>query len=313
MAPAEHTPVLLQEVLEHLAIGVSGRFIDCTFGRGGHSREILKRMGPEGRLLVIDRDPEAVAAARELAQSDHRVAVEHGSFGDLLRLCGQGGMDRGIDGILFDLGASSPQLQDPERGFSFSLDGPLDMRMDPGSGEDAQHWLAQAPEQAIAQVLRDYGEERYARRIARAIVAARRRSPIARTGELAELVARAKPRRERSIHPATRTFQAIRIYINDELQALYRALPQAVDLLRAGGRLLVISFHSLEDRIVKRFLRDASRVEHGLRVPGLVPEPYGAQSATLRRLGRAIRPTPDEIAGNPRARSAILRVAERLA
>lgn len=261
---------------------------------------------------MIDRDPEALAAACDLAARDSRMCVARGSFGMLASLCSEAGMAEGIDGILFDLGASSPQLQDARRGFSFSLDGALDMRMDPATGESAAAWLARASEREIAEVLRGYGEERYALRVARAITKARSAAPIITTRRLAEVVARAKPRRERNIHPATRSFLAIRLHINHELEELRLALPQAVRLLRVGGRLLVISFHSLEDRIVKRYMRDASRADSGLD-PTMPAPPETTGKPTLKRVGRPIRPADDEIARNARARSAILRVAERLA
>lgn len=315
MAGERHTPVLLQEVLEHLGVRAQGNYVDCTFGRGGHSREILRRIGPGGQLLVIDRDPQAVTVARQMAEGDARVCVAQGAFGELAALCARIGMNKGIDGILFDLGASSPQLEEAQRGFSYVADGPLDMRMDPKSGESAATWLGRASEREIAAVLKDYGEERYARRIARAIVKARSAAPITTTRRLAEVVVASKPRWERSIHPATRSFQAIRIHINRELDELKRALPQAVELLREGGRLLVISFHSLEDRIVKRFMRDSSSAERTTGFGELRPatRPSDLERPTLRRVGRPIRPGADEIARNPRARSAILRVAERLA
>ncbi len=299
----DHRPVLLEEVLEVLDVRAQGRYVDATYGRGGHARAILARLGPEGRLLVLDRDPEAVAHARAQLGADPRVDVAHASFarlGELLDACGWRGR---VDGVLMDLGVSSPQLEDPARGFSFLREGPLDMRMDPAAGESAAEWLARAPEREIARVLRDYGEERYARRIARAIVRAR---PLRTTRELAEVVAAAVPRREPGRHPATRTFQAIRIHVNRELEALRAGLEQAVEALAPGGRIAVISFHSLEDRIVKRFLR--ARARPAPPAPGLPAPP-----PTLRLLGRPRRPGEAEVAANPRARSAVLRAAERLA
>jgi len=299
----DHRPVLLEEVLEVLDVRAQGRYVDATYGRGGHARAILARLGPEGRLLVLDRDPEAVAHARARLGADPRVDVAHASFARLGELLDGRGWRGRVDGVLMDLGVSSPQLEDPARGFSFLREGPLDMRMDPAAGESAAEWLARAPEREIARVLRDYGEERYARRIARAIVRAR---PLRTTRELAEVVAAAVPRREPGRHPATRTFQAIRIHVNRELEALRAGLEQAVEALAPGGRIAVISFHSLEDRIVKRFLR--ARARPAPPAPGLPAPP-----PTLRLLGRPRRPGEAEVAANPRARSAVLRAAERLA
>ncbi len=302
-APDHHRPVLLEEVLEVLDVRAQGRYVDATYGRGGHARAILARLGPGGRLLVLDRDPEAVAHARARLGADPRVDVAHASFARLGELLDARGWRGRVDGVLMDLGVSSPQLEDPARGFSFLREGPLDMRMDPAAGESAADWLARAPEREIARVLRDYGEERYARRIARAIVRAR---PLRTTRELAEVVAAAVPRREPGRHPATRTFQAVRIHVNRELEALRAGLEQAVEALAPGGRIAVISFHSLEDRIVKRFLR--ARARPASPAPGLPAPP-----PTLRLLGRPRRPGEAEVAANPRARSAVLRAAERLA
>ncbi|TAK54198.1 MAG: 16S rRNA (cytosine(1402)-N(4))-methyltransferase RsmH [Gammaproteobacteria bacterium] len=302
----QHAPVLLDTALEALAIRPDGRYVDATFGRGGHAAGILERLGDKGALLAIDRDPEAVAAAAALFGADPRVRLRHGPFSEIAELAGAGL----ADGILFDLGVSSPQLDDARRGFSFLRDGPLDMRMDPGQGESAAQWLARATEREMATVIARFGEERHARRIARAIVAARAEAPIVTTGALAAVIAAAVPRREPGRHPATRTFQALRIHVNDELGELTRALPQAVAMLAPGGRLVAISFHSLEDRIVKRFLREAAR---GDPVWAGLPGAPAAARPRLRLVGPPVFADAAEIARNPRARSAVLRAAERLA
>jgi 16S rRNA (cytosine1402-N4)-methyltransferase len=304
-----HDSVLLQPSIEALKIDPSGIYIDGTFGRGGHSRQILHALGERGRLLAIDRDPDAVAYARRMFGQDSRFEIVQESFAMLADVSEQAGLMGRVNGILLDLGVSSPQLDEAERGFSFTRDGPLDMRMDPGSGVSAAEWLAQAESREIAEVLKNYGEERHGKRIARAIVEARARAPITTTLELAEIVSRANPSWEKSKHPATRSFQAIRIYINSELDALLRALQSVIDVLAIGGRLAVISFHSLEDRIVKRFMREQAK---GDRFPPGVPVTQESLRPRLRLLGKAIRPKEDEVAANPRARSAVLRVAERL-
>ncbi len=291
-----------------LAIQSDGLYIDGTFGRGGHSRALLARLGPEGRVLALDRDPEAIATAQALASQDKRLQVFHRPFSRLSQLADTLGIRGAVAGMLLDLGVSSPQLDDARRGFSFSKSGPLDMRMDPEDGESAADWLARVSEEAITRVLRIYGEERFARRIARRIVQARRKAPLTTTDQLAALVAAAVPRWERGKHPATRTFQALRIQINGELEELRRGLAAACELLKPGGRLAVISFHSLEDRIVKRFIRAEAQ---GPTFPPGVPVPATAQRGRLRSLGKR-RPGAREIAENPRARSAILRIAERL-
>ncbi len=296
MSATAHEPVLVDAVLEGLRLRRDGIYVDCTFGRGGHTRAMLERLGERGRVLAIDRDPEAVAAAMTLAGADPRLRAVHGRFGELAALAAGAGFGAGVDGIVIDLGVSSPQLQAPERGFSFAADGPLDMRMDPQAGVAASVWLARAREHEIADVLYRFGEERRSRRIARAIVEARRRAPITRTAELAALVARALAGGRGRIHPATRTFQAIRMYVNDEPGELARVLGQAADLLRGGGRLAVISFHSLEDRLVKRFVRDEAR----------------CTPPRLRPIGALVRPDEVELRRNPRSRSARLRVAERV-
>lgn len=305
---AGHAPVLLGEALDALAVRRDGCYVDATFGRGGHSAAILARLGEQGSLIAIDRDPQAVAAARVQLDADPRAQVVHAPFSRLAEVVAAAG--RRADGILLDLGVSSPQLDDPARGFSFLRDGPLDMRMDPGSGTSAAQWLAQAGEREIALVISRFGEERFARRIARAIVAARNEQPITTTGRLAQVVAAAVPTREPGKHPATRTFQALRMQVNDELGELERALPQAVDALAPGGRVVVISFHSLEDRLVKRFLR---REAHDDPAWAGLPEVPPHARARLRLVGRAVFPSDEELRGNPRARSAVLRAAERLA
>ncbi len=302
-----HVPVLRDEAVAALAVRCDGAYLDGTFGRGGHAREVLGRLGGDGRLLVMDKDPEAIAVALALAAADPRVRVRHASFATM------GAWDEaqaGLDGVLLDLGVSSPQIDQPGRGFSFQSDGPLDMRMDPTRGESAAQWLARASEREIADVLFAYGEERDSRRIARAVVARRAEAPVATTRELADVVARVVRSREPGRHPATRTFQALRIVVNGELDDLAAGLQAAVACLRTGGRLVVISFHSLEDRVVKRFIRDASRTA----APGRrgLPPPVDAPPPVLRAVGDPVSPTVAEVAANPRARSAVLRVAERL-
>jgi len=296
----------LEQAVDGLNVRGDGSYVDCTFGRGGHSRLILARLGKTGRLLALDRDPQAVAAGGEI--DDGRFRILHGRFGQLAALAAQGGVTR-ADGILLDLGVSSPQLDDAARGFSFRYDAPLDMRMDSGGGTTAAEWLAAAPEQEIREVIKNYGEERFAKQIAAAIVAARARGPLRTTRQLAALVAAAVPSREPHQDPATRTFQALRIHVNQELEELSLVLPQCVELLRPAGRLVVISFHSLEDRIVKRFLREAARPD---RLPARLPvRARDIARPKLQLVGRAIKPEPGEIAGNPRARSAVMRIAEK--
>jgi len=307
---AVHRPVLLQEAVEALAVQADGIYMDGTFGRGGHSREILARLGPKGRLLALDRDPEAHAAATALAGSDTRVSVYRAAFSMLERIATEAGVSGRVNGVLLDIGVSSAQLDDARRGFSFIQKGPLDMRMDPDAGESAAEWLTRAPEQDIAGVIHEYGEERHARRIARAIVAAREAAPLTDTLQLAEIVSRAVPRHDRHKHPATRTFQAIRIFINRELEELGACLEQCLRVLAPAGRLAVISFHSLEDRMVKRFIRDHARMpEPDPKAPWLMPE----GNPVLRAVGKAVQAGEAEVAENPRSRSAVLRVAERLA
>ncbi len=304
-----HRPVLLDEVLEQLAICGEGIYVDCTFGRGGHTRAILSRLGEGGQVLAIDKDPEAVEAARGLEARDPRFTIEHGSFTMLESLAQRRGIAAKVKGVLFDLGVSSPQLETPARGFSFLRDGPLDMRMDPDSGKSAAEWLAVLRQKELAEVLHRFGEERFAKRIARAIVEARRNTPITSTQQLAAIIARVNSAWEQGIHPATRCFQAIRIFLNKELEELSLALPQAVKVLAARGRLLVISFHSLEDRIVKRFMRNQAR---GDEYPADVAVPAEKLHPSLRLIGKAIRASRGEVMENPRSRSAVLRVAEKL-
>ncbi len=304
---AAHTAVLRAAAIEALDIRPSGTYLDGTFGRGGHAREMLSRLDDAGRLLLMDKDPEAIAVAREEFGADPRVAIRHGSFAVLAEWTATAA---GLDGALFDLGVSSPQLDQGERGFSFGHDGPLDMRMDTSAEPSAAQWLQGATEAQIADALWQFGEERHSRRIARAIVAARLEKPLTRTAELAELVARNAGKREKGKHPATRTFQALRIVVNRELEDLASGLAQAVERLLPGGRLVVISFHSLEDRLVKHFLRDESQPPRSGR-RGL-PLPMATSASRLRLVGAAIKPSAEEIAGNVRARSAVMRVAERL-
>lgn len=303
----QHQPVLLQEVITSLQVKAEGFYVDATFGRGGHAKSILEYLGPRGKLMAMDKDPQAIAAAHSLFADDPRFAIVQDSFADLKSAIGQHGQ---IDGILFDLGVSSPQLDDPQRGFSFSRDGELDMRMDPGTGISARQWISEAKESELVQVFREFGEERYAKRIARAIVKVRQLTEIGTTQQLAEIIAKANPAWEKGKNPATRCFQAIRIFINNELDDLRKGLSQAVDVLTTGGRLVVISFHSLEDRIVKRFIRDEAR---GDRYPAGLPVTQQQLNPRLLRVGKAVRPTTREIEANPRARSAIMRIAEKLA
>ena len=306
-APTAHVTVLLEEAVEALAIKPDGFYIDATFGRGGHSRAILSRLSSMGRLLALDRDPQAVAVGEAI--NDPRFVLAHRPFSEMREALRAAG-GAGVDGVLFDLGVSSPQLDDGERGFSFRFDAPLDMRMDTTRGETAAEWLARAEVRDITEVLRDYGEERFAFQIAKKVVAARGEQPIVTTGQFAAIVRAAVRTREPGQDPATRSFQALRIHINQELGELALALPQALELLNPGGRLVAISFHSLEDRIVKRFLRDAAAPDAlprnlPLRASELPP-------ARLRLVGKAVRASEAEIAANPRARSAVMRVAEKL-
>lgn len=305
-----HKPVLLEETLTALNIKPDGCYVDGTFGRGGHSQEILKQLNENGKLLAFDKDPQAIATANTIAANDDRLHVKRGSFTQLKQTVEALGWKGKVDGIFLDLGVSSPQLDDAERGFSFQSDGPLDMRMDPDSGMSASQWLASAEERDIMMVLFDYGEEKFARRIASAIVAARQEQPINTTKQLASIVTAANPSHEKNKNPATRTFQAIRIFINQELEDLKTCLAQAVDLLAPGGRLVVISFHSLEDRIVKRFIREQCK---GDDFPVDLPVMHAQLNQNMKMIGKAIKAGPTELKENPRARSAVMRVAERLA
>ena len=302
--------MLADEALAALSLEAGGYYVDATFGRGGHTARILEALGGEGRVLAIDRDPQAIEAGRRRFADELRLTLVHAPFSHLGILVPQYAQARPCRGVLFDLGVSSPQLDTPERGFSFRSDGPLDMRMDPTHGEPVRAWLARASLDEIREVIGTLGEERFARRVAEAIVEARRTQPLERTGELAAIVARAVRTREPGKHPATRTFQALRMYVNDELGELRAALSAATDVLAAGGRLVVISFHSLEDRVVKQFMRDASSIDPELaRLPILPP----AAQPRLRRVGRKLRAGALERARNPRSRSALLRTAEKVA
>jgi len=300
-----HVPVLLEESVAALGIHEDGIYVDGTFGRGGHSAAILAELGVRGRLLAFDQDPEAVA---HRAIEDPRLELIHGRFSTMRRALSERGIDH-VAGVLLDLGVSSPQLDQARRGFSFAADGPLDMRMDPTRGESAADWVARAEENEIREVVHAYGEERFAKGIARAIVAARESEPIRTTKQLAEIVGRAVRSREPGQHPATRTFQALRIHVNQELEELAVTLPQAADLLEAGGRLAVISFHSLEDRIVKRFMRERSTAD--VLPKGVPVRARDLPPPQLRLVGKAVRPSESETGRNPRARSATLRVAEK--
>ena len=304
-----HRSVLLDSAVDLLLTDSSGRYVDATFGRGGHSRMILERLAENGALLGIDKDPQAIDEALTLAAADSRFNVFHGSFAELGQALEQAQWSR-VEGVLMDLGVSSPQLDDASRGFSFMRQGPLDMRMNPQQAPSAAEWLASADEKVIADVIFKYGEERFSRRIARLIVERRAEAPISTTLELAELVARAVPKKEKNKHPATRTFQAIRIFINRELEDLELGLKAAAEKLSPGGRLVVISFHSLEDRLVKRFMRDLAR---GPQMPKGVPVTAAEESSAYRLIGKASKAASDEVSDNVRARSAVMRVLERRA
>jgi 16S rRNA (cytosine1402-N4)-methyltransferase len=306
----EHIAVLAAEALEGLALEAGGYYVDATFGRGGHTSLILQALGREGRLLALDRDPQAIEAGHRRFADEVRLTLVHASFADLGALVPAHAHDRPCRGVLFDLGVSSPQLDDPHRGFSFRADGPLDMRMDPTHGEPVSAWLARASVDEIRQVITTFGEERFARRVAQAIVARRRERALTRTADLAAVVAGAVRSREPGKHPATRTFQALRMFINDELGQLERGLRAALEVLSPGGRLVVISFHSLEDRLVKRFMQRESEVDPALRHLPVIP---ATARPALELVGRKRRASAAELARNPRARSALLRVAERLA
>ena len=302
-----HIPVLLHEALDALCIRSDGIYLDCTFGRGGHSRAILASLDEGGRLIGFDRDPSAVAVAQDLAKKDSRFEIVHTAFSELESALDSIAIAR-VHGVLMDLGVSSPQLDQAERGFSFQVDGPLDMRMDPTSGQSAADWIARADTDEIADVLWVLGEERFSRKIARAIAEARKVEPIVTTAQLSKIVSDAQPKKDQNKHPATRTFQAIRLHINEELSEVEQGLEAAVKRLEVGGRLAVISFHSLEDRLVKRALRDASRLPQG---DPRMPLPDSVTKPRMRLMGKAIKAGTGELRMNPRARSAVLRVAER--
>jgi 16S rRNA (cytosine1402-N4)-methyltransferase len=308
MSKDQHIAVLLEEAVEALLTRPGGDYLDCTFGRGGHSRALLAGLNEQGRLLALDKDPRAIASGTGELDEDPRFTLVQGSFAELDHWIQDWGTDEGLDGILFDLGVSSPQLDDPERGFSFMEDGPLDMRMDPTQGVSAADWLNEAPEREISRVFWEFGEERHARRIARSIVQARERSRLQTTGQLARLIEGTIGRKEKK-HPATRCFQAIRIHTNNELADLALGLEAAIGKLRPGGRLVAISFHSLEDRLVKRTIKEAARPG---RVRRNIPE-HPDWVPRLKPIGKAIRPSESEVSANPRARSAVMRVAEKLA
>ena len=301
-----HATVLLHEAVEALQVKPGGIYVDGTFGRGGHSRLILEQLGAQGRLIALDKDPAAVAAAQAI--SDARFQIVHSGFAHLVEVLNKLAVEK-VDGVLLDLGVSSPQLDDEQRGFSFRFNAPLDMRMDTSSGQTAAQWLAMVDENLLREVIRDYGEERFAKQIARALVAARQEQPINTTQQLSQLVAQAVRTREPGQNPATRTFQAIRIYLNQELDELAHVLPQCVDSLKTEGRLVVISFHSLEDRIVKRYMRGMSQ---GDKLPRNLPiRAADVPRSKLSLVGRAVRASSREVASNPRSRSAVMRVAER--
>ena len=303
-----HRPVLLSEALTALAIKPDGVYLDGTFGRGGHSKEILQQLGLQGRLLAMDQDPQAIEAGKQTFGSDPRFEIVYGNFETMVDVVSERGLLQKVDGILLDIGVSSPQLDDGSRGFSFLKQGPLDMRMNPESGQSAAQWLAEVKEDDLVLVLKRYGEERFARRIARAVVETRQLEDITDTLQLADLISSAVPVKEKHKHPATRSFQAIRIFINRELEVLELALKAAVEVLAINGRLVVISFHSLEDRIVKRFMRDLVR---GPQLPKDLPIMYSEIEVPFRIVGKALKPSEQELDQNPRARSSVLRVLER--
>jgi 16S rRNA (cytosine1402-N4)-methyltransferase len=307
---AEHSTVLLKEAVDGVAIDADGLYIDGTFGRGGHTAELLSRLSEKGSVIAIDKDLDAIAAGQARFAEEGRLTLVHASFSELAEIVKQAGKHGEVSGVLLDLGVSSPQLDVAERGFSFLRDGPLDMRMDISKGMSAAEWLASADEQDIAKVIKEYGEERFARRMAAAIVRERAEKPIERTVQLAKILADAHPAWERGKHPATKAFQAIRIFINRELADLEDLLQQVIDSLTVGGRLVVISFHSLEDRRVKRFIRDQER---GIKLPKNLPIPDVDRGVRLVKVGKAIKPAAIEVENNVRSRSAVMRIAERVA
>jgi|TARA_B110000503_G_scaffold124373_1_gene190849 16S rRNA (cytosine1402-N4)-methyltransferase len=304
-----HKAVLLREAVEALITDPDGLYVDGTFGRGGHAALILSQLSATGSLMAVDKDPKACEIAKQKFSKDARFEIKQASFADIRKLITERQREGEISGVLLDLGVSSPQIDDPIRGFSFLRDGPLDMRMNPDCGISAAEWLSTAKENDIAQVLKDYGEERYSKRIARAIVAARGDKPITRTGQLAAIVKEANPAWEKDKHPATRAFQGIRIFINQELKDLESVLPDILEIMAVGGRLVIISFHSLEDRIVKRFIRDQ---EKGRVIPRGLPVMEKDIIRRLRSIGKAVKPSDLEVKGNIRARSAVMRIAEKL-
>lgn len=305
-----HETVLLNAAVEALVVDKDGFYVDCTFGRGGHSRKILQSLSEKGRLLAIDKDPAAIAAAKSEFAQDTRFSVVQGSFAELARFVQEAGEEGAVRGVLLDLGVSSPQLDEAQRGFSFSHDGPLDMRMNPNEGESAAQWIASAAEEDIANVIYRYGEERFSRRMARAIVEQRKVAPITSTLRLAEIIKEANPAWEKHKHPATRAFQGIRIYINKELEDLESVLPQAMEVLAEGSRLVVISFHSLEDRMVKRFIDKQSK---GDDFPPGVPVLFADLNPRVKKIGKMVKASDEEVRENPRSRSAVMRVAQKLA
>jgi len=307
---AEHSTVLLKEAVDGVAIDADGLYIDGTFGRGGHTAELLSRLSEKGSVIAIDKDLDAIAAGQARFAEEDRLTLVHASFAELAEIVKQAGKHGEVAGVLLDLGVSSPQLDVAERGFSFLRDGPLDMRMDTSKGLSAAEWLASADEQDIAKVIKEYGAERFARRMAAAIVRERAEKPIERTVQLAKILADAHPAWERGKHPATKAFQAIRIFINRELADLEDLLQQVIDSLTVGGRLVVISFHSLEDRRVKRFIRDQER---GIKLPKNIPIPDVDRGVRLVKVGKAIKPAAIEVENNVRSRSAVMRIAERVA
>ncbi len=304
-----HKAVLLKEAVEALITNSDGLYVDGTFGRGGHAALILSQLSETGSLMAVDKDPKACEVAKKKFSKDARFEIKQASFADIRKLITEKQHEGTVSGVLLDLGVSSPQIDDPIRGFSFLRDGPLDMRMNPSCGISAAEWLSTAKENDIAQVLKDYGEERYSKRIARAIAAARADKPITRTGQLAAIVKEANPAWEKDKHPATRAFQGIRIFINQELKDLESVLPDILEIMAVGGRLVIISFHSLEDRIVKRFIRDQ---EKGKAIPRGLPVMEKDIVRRLRSIGKIVKPSGLEIKDNVRARSAVMRIAEKL-
>ena len=305
-----HTTVLLHEAVDALVIDPDGFCVDGTFGRGGHTAELLSKLSPQGSVVAIDKDPQAIAEGQVRFSEDTRLQLVHGTFADLSEIVAQMGKAGELSGVLLDLGVSSPQIDQAERGFSFMRDGPLDMRMDTSKGLSAAEWIASADEQEIARVIKEYGEERFARRMASAVVKEREKTPITGTVQLAGILAAAHPAWERGRHPATKAFQAIRIFINRELDDLEALLAQIIDTLKVGGRLVVISFHSLEDRRVKRFIRDQ---EQGIKLPKNLPIRDVDRGVRLVKVGKAVKPAVSEVDGNVRSRSAVMRTAERVA